>query len=95
MLLDEWLDCLTLEDESTIIHQNIGNHTPTDTVFFVRRPESLFQNAFKVRPFFGVTTLMSPCEIHGFCQCFNKHITLFMWFENYFMIAQIGMIYCK
>jgi hypothetical protein len=90
VLLDEWLDCLTYEDGSTMIHQNIGNHAPSDTALCVRIPESWNQNYFKVFPFFGVTILLSCCVILGLCTCCNKYITLFYMVSNYCMFIQIG-----
>lgn len=59
VLLGEWLDCLTLEDESTMIHQKTVHHAPSDATLCLRRPESWNQNDFKVFLFFCLTILLS------------------------------------
>lgn len=78
VLLGEWLDCWTLEDESTMIRLNTGNHASCDATLCPRRPESWNQNDFKVFPFFCLTKLLLTCVILGLCTYCNKYVTLYM-----------------
>jgi len=80
VLLGEWLDCLTLEDESTMIHLNTGSHASSDATLCLRRPESWNQNEFKMFPFF---VLPNCCQLVWFLVCvfvaINMSLLYMVW----------------